>query len=373
MEHYQICKRCVMDTTDPDIKFDDEGICNHCKKAEYLLGLKESPTQREKSLQRMVKKIKKDGSGKKYDCIIGVSGGVDSSFVVYKLKELGIRPLAVHFDNGWNSESGVRNISKIVEKLDIDLYTYVMDWEEFRDLQLSFLRASTPDSEIPTDHAIFALLYETALKQNVKYIITGSNLVTEAIHVKAWSCGHDDWKYIQTIQKLFGKKKLDSFPHFTIFEKYLIYPHIKGIKIISLLEYIDYNKQEAKKILMDNFEWEDYGGKHYESIYTRFLQGYILPNKFGFDKRKGHLSNLIISGQITRDEALNELGKDPYEGINLQEDLNYLLNKFNITEEEFDSIMGFTPKTFWDYPSYKRSWYYKLARLPLLLKTEHRF
>jgi len=355
---YQICNRCVMDTTDPDIIFDENGICNYCRKAESLLNLPPyslSLKEKEIELFKIVKKIKEKGKGKDYDCVIGVSGGVDSSFTAYKVVELGLRPLAVHLDNGWDSELAVKNIENIVNKLGIDLYTHVIDWEEFKDLQLSFLKASLPDSEIPTDHAIVATMYTVARNNNIKYILSGTNLSTESIFPPAWSYGSYDWKQIKSIQETFGEKKLLTFPHISLVDIF-IDRYIRNIKRISILNYLDYIKKDAIKLIKKELDWRYYGLKHYESIYSRFSQGYILPVKFGFDKRKSHLSSLIISNQITREEALNDLKKDPYPSKELlEEDKEFILNKFEIDFDKFEEIMKASPKKFLDYPSYEKS------------------
>jgi len=362
---YQICTRCVMDTTDPDIIFDDNGVCNRCKKAEKLLNLAPYSLSREEKrieLEKIVKKIKEKGKGKDYDCVIGVSGGVDSTFTAYTVAKLGLRPLAVHLDNGWDSELAVKNIENAVKKLDIDLYTYVIDWEEFKDLQMAFLKASTPDSEIPTDHAIVASMFKTARREGVKYILTGTNLSTESIFPPAWSYGSYDWKYINSVQKVFGTRKLDSFPRISLIDLFLDMK-IRKINRISILNYIDYVKKDAIEIIENELDWRNYGSKHYESIYTRFFQGYILPVKFGFDKRRSHLSSLIVSNQVTREQALEELKKDPYPSKELlEEDKNYFINKFGIDEIEFQKIMALPKKKFKEYTSYENSSFWKIAR-----------
>ncbi|MCJ7463931.1 MAG: N-acetyl sugar amidotransferase [Thermoplasmata archaeon] len=341
-----------MDTSDPDIRFDGDGVCNHCHtydetvKREVFVG-----EQGRRLLEDLVVKVKKDGAGKQYDCMIGVSGGVDSTFVAYKVKQLGLRPLAVHLDNGWDSELAVNNIHKTLEKLGIDLYTHVIDWEEFKDLQLAFLKASTPDSEIPTDHAIVSLLYQTADRLRIKYVITGYTARTEGIGTPAWSQGYYDWKYIESLHRQFGTVPLRTFPHMTRkewlrFRRKQVWIHI--------LDYVDYVKKDAIKILEHELGWQYYGGKHYESIYTRFFQGYILPRKFGYDKRKFHFSSLICSGEMTREEALEELKKPPYP-LEMQEaDKTYVVKKLGITEEEFERIMNLPKKTIYDYPSHAK-------------------
>jgi len=355
MEHpsdYKICTHSVMDTiADPDITFDEKGICNY-----YYDYLKRAPVRlfnldsdRHK-LDRILSAIKKTGRGKDYDCLIGVSGGVDSTYVAYKVKELGLRPLAVHFDNGWNSELSVKNIENTLKKLDIDLFTYVIDWYEFKSLQLAFLKASTPDGEIPTDHAIMALLFKVANEHGIKYIINGNNFATESVLPATWSYGHIDWLYIRTINKRFGSGKLKSYPYITPL-KYAYYTFIKRIRIVSILNYLPYNKEEAMALLKEKLDWKYYGGKHYESIYTRFFQGYILPQKFNIDKRKAHLSSLIFSNQITRDAALQELQKPVYPQGMLEEDKIFVQKKLELSPSEFDQILSAPTKTYRDYPN----------------------
>lgn len=352
---YQTCTRCVMDTTDSKIIFDSNGVCNNCKMAiKVVKEIREKMEKNSNALSEIIEEIKEKGKGKKYDCIIGVSGGVDSSYVAYLVKEFGLRPLAVHLDNGWNSELAVQNIRVLLEKLKIDLYTYVINWEEFKSLQLAFLKASTPDSEIPTDHAIQAIFLKIAHKYNVKYIISGVNTTSESILPRTWSQGHQDWKYIKTVNSLFGDRKLKTFPKYNFLDIFY-FNNIYKINNISLLDYVDYNKNEAKTMMIEKFGWRDYGGKHYESFYTKFFQAYILPTKFNFDKRKAHLSSLIAANQISRNEALEELKKPIYDDKVLKEDINYLIEKLSITREEFDDIMNQECKSFWDYESYERS------------------
>ncbi|MCC6298114.1 MAG: N-acetyl sugar amidotransferase [Anaerolineales bacterium] len=349
---YQICVRCVMDTTDPDITFDDRGVCNHCHaydamvRAEVFTG--EDGQQR---LLRMVDAIKEEGAGNKYDCIIGVSGGVDSTYVAYLVKKYGLRPLAVHFDNGWDSELAVSNIHKALNILGIDLHTHVIDWEEFRDLQLSFLKASTPDSEIPSDHAIVSLMYQMADELKIKYVISGRNVRTETHVAAAWSNGHFDWKYITSVHAMFGKAPLKTYPHRTIQEE----ERYRRTQVwFDILNYVDFVKKDAMKTLEQELGWKYYGGKHYESIYTRFFQGYILPYKFGYDKRRGHLSSLICSREITRSEALSELEKPTYPPALQEEDREYVVKKLGLTDAEFEAIMQLPKKNILDYPSYAR-------------------
>lgn len=344
-----------MDTTDPDIIFDENGVCNHCKHAQALLG-EVYDKRKAFNITRWADEVKKAGRGKEYDCVTGISGGVDSSYVLYLLKSLGLRVLAVHIDNGWDTELAVQNIRVVLEKLDIDLYTYVLNWQEFRDLQLAFLKASTPDSEIPTDHLISPVLSLVAHNYNIKYVILGNNDATESILPSKWSHGHFDWKYIKSIHKKYGTIPLKTYVHFTQLS-YLYFQ--QKIKWVNILDYIDYNKSEVKKFMIDNFGWRDYSGKHYESFYTKFYQAYILPTKFGYDKRKAHLSNLIVNGEITREEALQQLKQPLYDEDELIRDKEYFCEKMQITADEFEQIMKTPPKSFWDYPSYENSLFYK--------------
>jgi len=358
---YRICTRCVMDTTDPDIRFDEQGVCNHCHTYDrhvrrYIF----TGEIGQRKLDELVSRIKREGRNKKYDCVIGVSGGVDSTFVAYKVKKLGLRPLAVHVDNGWDSELAVRNIELAIERLDIDLYTHVLYWEEFKDLQLAFLKASTPDSEIPTDHAIFSVLRQMAEKVGVKYILTGMNVRTESHLPQGWSQGHWDWRYIQSVHKQFGTVELKTYPHVDLWTQFR---YLLTQEWIDFLNYIDYRKRDALAILEREIGWKYYGGKHYESIYTRFYQGYILPKKFGYDKRRSHLSSLICSGEIRREAALKELEKETYPPELQAEDRSYVIKKLGLTDKEFQAIMNLPRKSYWDYPSYGRlynSWLYKM-------------
>ena len=349
---YGICTRCIMDTTDPQIIFDEKGECNHCKRAEQLIKERtfEDLTLRSAKLGELVAKIKQAGHGKKYDCIIGVSGGVDSTFVAYEVLRLGLRPLAIHLDNGWNSELAVSNIEKTLNTLGIDLYTYVIDWEEFKDLQLSFLKASTPDGEVPTDHAIISILYKLANKYDVKYILNGVNLATESIIPLKWGYGYFDYKYISGVQKIFGRKKIKTYPHLTL-PRFFYNTLVKKIEFIPFLNFIDYNKEQAMELIKKELGWVYYGGKHYESIYTRFFQAYILPNKFKIDKRKGHLSSLIVSGQLSRQEALEEIEKEICPQTMLKDDYDYTIKKFGLASEEFEKIMNLPMKDFENYPN----------------------
>jgi N-acetyl sugar amidotransferase len=347
------CTRCIMDRTDPDIVFDEEGVCNHCRRFEIVAEQRIIPPERRQDrLAQLVAEIKRTGRGKPYDCVIGVSGGVDSTYVAWVVKDLGLRPLAVHLDNGWNSELAVANIEKTLNSLGIDLYTHVIDWEEFRDLQISFLKASTPDGEVPTDHAILALLYKVAAKHGLKHIITGMNVITEAILPEKWGYGYFDWSYVKDVHRRFGTARLSTYPHFSLIDLFY-YVFLRRIRMVSILNFIDYRKAAAMNILQKELGWVYYGGKHYESIYTRFYQAYLLPRKFNIDKRKAHYSNLILSGQMSRLEALEAMKEPAYPKDLLKQDREYAIKKLNLDEKSFEDIMALPTKTFLDYKNHR--------------------
>jgi N-acetyl sugar amidotransferase len=355
------CTTCILDThDDPNLKFNENGVCNYCLNYQNKY-VNELPSFefRSQQLKGLLQKIKQNGVGKKYDSIMGLSGGVDSSYLAYLAKQWGLNPLLIHFDNGWNSELAVKNIDSIVSHTGFDLYTYVVDWEEFKDLQLSYIKASVLDWEIPTDHGFFAMLYKQASKHNIKYILTGHNFQTEAILPKTMRWSKMDVANIIDIHRKHGTKKLKTFPMMGFFE-YSNYQLVKKIERLNLLEYVEYDKNQAKEVIKKEFAWRDYGGKHYESIFTRFYQGYVLKEKFGYDKRKAHLSNLICSGQITRDEAINEIQKNPYASeLQLEEDKEFVLKKLGLTEEKFNELMKSPVKSHLEYNSYETGLYPK--------------
>lgn len=353
------CKKCVLDTTVPNISFDDEGICNFCHYYDHMaeMVVNKSDDFKKKELERRINHIKSAGKKNQYDCILGVSGGVDSTYLALLVKKYGLRPLVVHFDNGWNSELAVSNIENIVTKLGYDLHTFVMDWEEFRDIQLSYFRASVVDIEVPTDQFIFGALNKIAKQYGIKYILSGHNIVTEAINPDGWVYKHKfDLRNLKQIHKRFGSVKLKNLPRFGIYHQYY-YQTILGIKTVGLLDYIPYNKKEVKQKISDELGWRDYGGKHYESLFTRFYQGYVLPRKFNVDKRKSHQANLIMSGQVSREEALLELQGPTYPLDEQESDREYVIKKLGISEEEFDKIMSEKPKPHAFYGTDRDNWF----------------
>jgi N-acetyl sugar amidotransferase len=336
---YRQCSISVMDNiADPNITFDANGICNYYydyKKAEKNLVFRGEEGR--KKLEDTVKLMKEDGKGKKYDCMLGVSGGVDSTYLALKAKELGLRVLCVHFDNGWDSELAVKNIENIISRCGFDLYTYVNDWEEFKDIQLSYFKANVIDIEAVNDIAIFSSLDKICAKYDLKNILDGRNVVTEHTLPHAWL--NKDLGNMLNIHKTFGKVPLKTFPLISRWKRN-IHAMRRSYYTITLLNYMDYNKGEAKKEIMEKLDWKDYGGKHYESVFTRFYQGYILPVKFKVDKRKSHLSNLIFSQQITKEKALEELKKPIYPPEQLAIDKPFVLKKLGFTDEQFEAYLA---------------------------------
>lgn len=350
---YQICKQCVMDTSDPWITFDSEGVCNHCRNFETNIKPYWFPNALgAKLLADYAKEIQKYGKNKEYDCIIGVSGGVDSSYLLYVAVEImNLRPLAVHVDAGWNSELAVRNIENLTKGLNIDLFTFVIDWAEMRDLQLAYLKSSLANQDVPQDHAFFAKLYEFAIKQDIKYVLTGSNFATESILPRAWGYNAKDSLQLLAIHKRFGKIKLKTFPISGLFRSYIYYPYLRQMKIVSPLNYLPFNKDEAIKFLSERFGWIYYGGKHYESRWTKFFQSYYLPKKFGYDKRRAHLSSLIVSGQLTREDALEQLEVPPYDETVIVQDIEFISKKLGLKPKDLDDLINLPNKEFTDYPN----------------------
>jgi len=351
---YQICTNCIMDTSDPEIVFDDNGVCNHCKNFEDNQKPKWFPNEEgKKKLDTIIANIKSNGKNKEYDCVIGLSGGVDSSYLAYVLRKQypELKILAIHIDGGWNSELAVHNIQSIVEILNIDLHTGVVNWEEMKDLQLAYFKSQLANQDVPQDHAFFATLYSMADKYNIKYFLTGHNVETESILPNAWGYNAMDAKQLKAVHKQFGKIKLKEYTTVGFFKKFFYYPHIKKFKIIAPLDLMPYNKVKAKEVIMKELNWRDYGGKHHESRFTKFFQAHWLPTKFGYDKRRAHLASLVVSNQITREEALIEMEKPLYNSQELAEDIEFLSKKMGLSVEEFNSIMAQPNKNFTDYPS----------------------
>ncbi len=360
MSHKNIaCTNCVMDTTDSAIVFDEQGVCDHCNT--FYSDIKPNWNTGEKGwneISRVAEKIKKEGEGKEFDCIIGMSGGIDSSYLVYLAKEkLGLRPLVFHVDAGWNSQQAVHNIEMIVDKLDLDLYTEVIDWEEMKDLQLAFFKSGVSHTDTPQDHAFFATMYKFASKYKVKYILTGGNYSTECIrNPLEWMYYQSDSRQLKDIHKKFGGTKLKNFPITNILWHKVYLPYIKGIRLIRPLDYMPYFKEEATQFLVDNLGYQRYAQKHFESRFTKFYEGYWLPKKFGFDTRKVQYSSLILTGQMTREEAIEKLKKPAFDAETIKQDFEYIATKLGITVNELQGYMDAPNKTYRDYKN--QMWIY---------------
>ena len=339
---YQMCTVTVMDTTDPDITFDENGISHYVHAFRAFQETLPSPAERDRLLHISLDQIKHLGRGKRYDCVLGLSGGVDSSYMAWMAKKWGLRPLVVHFDNGWNSELAVRNIEEIVNRLGFDLETLVMDWDEFRDLQRAYFLASVVDIEVTTDQLIQGALYRLAARNGIRSILSGTNWATEWLMPKTWNYRKQDLVNLRSIHRQFGEVPLRHSALFGLRHQ-VWYNYFRRIRSHALLDLIDYNKSDAKNVLIEELAWRDYGGKHYESVFTRFYQGYLLPRKFGIDKRKAHLSNLILTGEISRDAALAELQRPTYDEDLQKEDLAYVSKKLRFSPEEFEAILSADP------------------------------
>ncbi|MCO5259293.1 MAG: N-acetyl sugar amidotransferase [Crocinitomicaceae bacterium] len=349
---YQICNRCVMDTTDPDIVFDNKGNCNHCGHfLDVLNHHKYKGVESDREFAKTVELIKKRGKGKPYDCVVGLSGGVDSSFTAHLCKEFGLRALLLHVDNGWNTDISVKNIKNMVEKLGFDYVSDVLDWSEFREIQLAFLKSSIVDLEMPTDIALLASAYKVATKYNISTILSGGNYSGEGILPLQWGYHvQSDMKLYRYIVKKFSSVKIKKTP--TVgFWGHFFYKFIKGIKTYYPLNSYPYNKDNARSFLIEKYSWECYGGKHHESKITAFWQSYVMPVKYGMDYRRATFSSQICNDQITRIEALKQLKTLPYNEEKIIQDKQFIAKKYGISIEEFEKYLTMPPKTFVDFPN----------------------
>lgn len=359
--HHRTCNRCIMDESAADIVFDDEGNCNYChafleKQAKHL---PKSEAEQKHKLKALVDKVKADGKSKKYDCIVGLSGGVDSSWALVQAVKLGLRPLAVHMDSGWNSELAQNNIANLVRELNVDLYTHVIEWPEIKGLMEAFFAADVIDVEVLYDNAMLAVNYQTAARHGIHYILAGTNIATEGIDIPtSWNWYKSDKRNIRGISKIFGGPKLKSFPSISTLDtaRYVI---LNNIHWISFLDYLNYRKFDALEVLKRDFGYKPYPHKHYESVFTRFFQGYILPYKFGVDKRKPHLSSLVMTGELTRDKALEMAGGIAYPSAEeMEADRLYFIKKMSWSEEKFKDYMSRPEVPHDSYPTevhiYKR-------------------
>ena len=352
-EQYQVCTRCVMDTTDPEIAFDDAGVCNHCHHFDEVTSKGWFPNEEgTRRLKLIIERIKAEAVGRPYDCILGLSGGVDSSYLALKANEWDLRPLVMHVDAGWNRELAVANIEKIVKHCNFDLHTHVVDWQEMRDLQLAYLRAAVANQDVPQDHVFFASMYHFATKHGIKYILSGGNSATEGVFPHAWHGSAMDAINLKAIHRRYGEGRLDTYNSISFFKYYLWYPFMKKMRTVRPLNYIPYNKARAIKELEATIGWRSYGRKHGESVFTKFFQNYYLPKKFGYDKRRPHLSSLIVSGQITREEAMAKLEELLYDPDELETDIAYFCKKLQISRHEFDDLIAAPVHHYSDFPNW---------------------
>ena len=370
---YQVCRNCVMDTSDSKISFDESGLCDHCQN--FYQNIEPNwdyQTTGPKRLASLVVQIKKEGQGKEFDCIIGLSGGMDSSYLLYYAKEvLGLRPLAYSVDTGWTLNVAIENIEKLVRGLGLELHTEIINWNEMKDLQLAFFKSQVAYQDLPQDHVIFAGLYNYAVKNKIKYVLTGGNLSTECVREPIEWVYQNDLTHIKDIHKKFGQRPIKDLPMTSMFKYKLYYRFVKGMKVVRVLDMIPYTKEDATKTLHDKFDWQPYQNKHFESVFTRFYEGYWLVNKFGFDKRRAHFSSLILTKQLEREKALDILANPPYDEKQAMKDLEYICRKLSISKDDFLAMMNEPNKTYKDYKN--TSWLIAIAVwVARLLRIERR-
>jgi N-acetyl sugar amidotransferase len=349
---YELCTNCVMDSSDPNIRFDENGVCNHCQ--EFAQNVKprwKANHEGRTELEKTIEKIKLDGKKRDFDCILGISGGVDSSYMLHlAVKDFGLRPLVFHVDGGWNSELAVHNINVMVDKLGLDLFTEVINWEEMKDFQLAFFKSGVPHIDIPQDHAFIATLYHFADKNNIKYILNGYNISTECVPypMKYYYYG-TDMLQINDIRKKFGTSKMETYPFSSVLRHKFYLKYIRGINVVKPLNNMPYSKEEAIALLQKEYGWKPYPQKHFESRFTKFFEGYWLPVRFGFDPRRVQLSSLILTGQLTRDAALKMLEQPAYDPQKIEEEFNYIATKLGISNEELRGYFTMPTKFYYDY------------------------
>ena len=349
---YQICTNCIMDTSDSTITFDERGWCDYCRNFYQNIRPNWHPNERGvQEITPLIEKIKREGKGRDHDCLIGISGGLDSSYVTYVAKEkFGLRPLMFHCDAGWNSDLGVSNIQKIIEGLGLDLVTEVVNWEEMKDLQRAFFKSQVPFVDTPQDLALFSAIYNFAAKNDFKYVITGGNNSTECVRESIeWTYFSTDMRHVRDVHKRFGSRPLDTFPVCDILKYRTYYRWVKRIRVIKLLDSVPYIKKEAIRTLAERFGWQPYPQKHYESRFTRFYESYWTPRKFGYDKRRAYMSSEILTQQLTRDEALQRIAKPELDERTMAQEFEYVATKLGWTVAEFEEIFRGKNKTYKDY------------------------
>jgi aminotransferase len=364
---YRICTRCVMDTSDTEISFDAAGVCNHCRTFDEVTSKHWYPGPEGRGLlENLVAEIRQLGRDAEYDCILGLSGGVDSSYLALKVKDLGLRPLVMHVDAGWNSELAVSNIEKLVKHCGFELYTHVMNWNEMRDLQLAYLRAGVANQDVPQDHAFFSTLYHFATKNGIRTILSGGNTATEGIFPSSWHGSAMDAINLRAIHRRYGKIPLREYKTISFTQYYFLYPFVKKMRVLRPLNYMPYSKEAAIREL-EAVGWRSYGRKHGESVFTRFFQNYWLPTKFGYDKRRPHLSSLIVSGQLTREAAMQALEEPLLSPSERDTEIAYFCKKVGITAPEFQALMAEPARHYRDFPNWDRQ-YARMKRLQSLIQ-----
>lgn len=369
---YQVCCNCVMDTSDSKIVFDEKGVCDHCNTYyNDILPFWNKGVGHEKKLEGLISKIKREGKGKDFDCIMGMSGGIDSSYLLYMMKEqYGLRPLVFHVDAGWNSQLAVNNIERLVDGLGLDLYTEVINWEEMKDLQLSFFKSGVSHIDTPQDHAFFATMYKFASKNNIKYILTGGNYSTECVrNPLEWMYYQSDAIQLKDIHQRFGERKLKHYPITNILWHKIFLPYIKRVKLIRPLDYLPYDKEAAMKLLEEKYGYQKYPQKHFESRFTRFYESYWLPIRFGYDTRRVQYSSLILTGQMSRAEALEKLKTPSYDPETIDQDFEFVATKLGITTSNLKDYLEMPRKSYRDYKS-QEAIYNLGASVLRLLKIE---
>jgi N-acetyl sugar amidotransferase len=363
MRPYQICTRCVMDTTDEEIEFSADGVCNHCRRFDAVASKSWFPNEEgARRLNAILERIKADGRGREYDCVLGLSGGVDSCYLALKAKDWGLRPLVIHVDGGWNSELAVANIEQIVKHCGYDLHTHVVDWEEMRDLQLAYLRSGVSNQDVPQDHVFFAGMYHFAVKHGIRYVLSGGNIATEGVFPASWHGDAMDKRNLLAIHSKYGERPLRTYTTIGFFKYFAWYPFVRRLRTIRPLNFMPYNKAEALKELEATVGWRAYPRKHGESLFTRFFQNHYLPAKFGYDKRRPHLSSLIVSGQMTRAEALAKLEEPLYDPAELEADMAFFCKKMQISRAEAEALLNAPVHHYSEFRNQDR-WYRALKRI----------